>query len=127
MSETQTAPETAPAVKPTPRKKYTGNYKKAKAPAKKTAAKKVAPKKAAAKAAAPKAKVEPKVARTRAADDAVITWLDKVNPFRAGSGAHERTELLRKASGKTVAKFIEAGGRRSTVGTCKKLGLIKLS
>jgi hypothetical protein len=47
----------------------------------------------------------------------VIVWRKgRKNPFRGGTGAHERTERLREYDGKTVAAFIEAGGMRRTVG-----------
>jgi hypothetical protein len=49
------------------------------------------------------------------------------NPFREGTGAHERTERLREYDGKTVAAFIEAGGLRRNVGTCRSRGLVKLT
>jgi hypothetical protein len=49
----------------------------------------------------------------------VIVWRGRKNPFREGTGAHERTERLRGHDGKTVAAFIAAGGLRRTVGTCR--------
>jgi hypothetical protein len=49
---------------------------------------------------------KPKRAGTRRYDPtAKIAWLDKENPFKEGSGAHARTEFVRKASGSTVEAF----------------------
>jgi pyruvate/2-oxoglutarate dehydrogenase complex dihydrolipoamide acyltransferase (E2) component len=101
-----------PAAKKATKPKYTG---KRKAP-------KPAPKK---KAAAPKPAAKP--AGKPAADDAVIAWQGKDNPFRPGSGRHERTERLRKHSGKTVAQFLAAGGKRGTIAKCKSMGLVKIT
>jgi hypothetical protein len=106
------------AKKPTTakKKKYTGARKKPKV----AAPKKAAPKKAAAKPApAPKGKP--------AADDATIAWQGKENPFRPGSGRHERTDRLRKHDGKTVEKFLAAGGKRGTIAKCKSMGLVKIT
>jgi hypothetical protein len=71
-------------------------------------------KKAAAKAPAAKA----------ADDGAKIVWLGKENPFREGTGAHERTELCRRHNGKLISTFLQAGGRRSTLATLKRMKLI---
>jgi hypothetical protein len=99
--------------------------KKSSGPGKKTAA----PKKAAAKKTPGKPKAAPKTAKRAkpAPDDAVIVWRGRKNPFREGTGAHERTERLREHDGQTVAAFIAAGGKRSTVGTCRTRELVKLA
>jgi hypothetical protein len=91
----------------------------ANAAAKKTIAKKTPGKPKAAQKAAKRAKPAP--------DDAVIVWRGRKNPFREGTGAHERTERLREHDGQTVVPFIAAGGKRGTVGTCRTRGLVKLA
>jgi hypothetical protein len=104
--------------------------KKSNGPGKKTAApKKAAAKKTVAKTTTGKSKAAPKTAKRAkpAPDDAVIVWRGRKNPFRQGTGAHERTERLREHDGQTVAAFIAAGGKRSTVGTCRTRGLVKLA
>jgi len=60
------------------------------------------------------------------AADAKITWTGKDNPARAGSGRHKRIEGVRKASGKTVDKYQQGGGRAGTLGWCVKRGLVKV-
>jgi hypothetical protein len=104
--------------------------KKSSGPGKKTAApKKAAAKKTVAKKTTGKPKAAPKTAKRAkpAPDDAVIVWRGRKNPFREGTGGHERTEHLREHDGQTVAAFIAAGGKRSTVGTCRTRGLVKLA
>jgi hypothetical protein len=104
--------------------------KKSSGPSKKTAVpKKAAAKKTVAKKTPGKPKAAPKTAKraTPAPDDAVIVWRGRKNPFREGTGAHERTEHLREHDGQTVAAFIAAGGKRGTVGTCRTRGLVKLA
>jgi len=102
-----------------------GEYKSVKAAAKKAAAKpkpkvKATPaKKVAANKPAP-------AARVTTADDAKLMWLDKPVPFREGTGAHQRTMLAKKHNGKLVSTFLAAGGRRSTLGTLRRGGLLKL-
>jgi hypothetical protein len=108
-----------PSKKKAVKKKSSGPGKKAAAP-KKAAAKKTVAKKTAGKPKAPK-RAKP------APDDAVIVWRGRKNPFREGTGSHERTERLREHDGQTVAAFIAAGGKRSTVGTCRTRGLVKLA
>jgi hypothetical protein len=99
--------------------------KKSSGPGKKTAA----PKKAATKKTPGKPRAAQKTAKRAkpAPNDAVIVWRGRKNPFREGTGAHERTERLREHDGQTVAAFIAAGGKRSTVGTCRTRGLVKLA
>jgi hypothetical protein len=63
---------------------------------KKTVAKKTPGKPKAAAKTAKRAKPAP--------DDAVIVWRGRKNPFRQGTGAHERTERLREHDGQTVAR-----------------------
>lgn len=57
--------------------------------------------------------------------DGTIKLLVKENPKREGSKAHKRYELYKKH--KTVAKYIEAGGKRSSLRYDDKHGFIKLS
>jgi hypothetical protein len=109
-----------PSKKKAVKKKSSGPGKKAAAP------KKAAAKKTVAKKTAGKPKAAPKRAKP-APDDAVIVWRGRKNPFREGTGSHERTERLREHDGQTVAAFIAAGGKRSTVGTCRTRGLVKLA
>jgi hypothetical protein len=60
--------------------------------------------------------------------DATVTWAGEENPFREGCGAWERTEIVRKASGKTVAQVQHLKGLRSTtLGTLARLKLIKVA
>jgi hypothetical protein len=112
-----------PSKKKAVKKKSSGPGKKTAAPkkaaAKKTVAKKTPGKPRAAQKTAKRAKPAP--------NDAVIVWRGRKNPFREGTGAHERTERLREHDGQTVAAFIAAGGKRSTVGTCRTRGLVKLA
>jgi hypothetical protein len=102
--------------------------KKFSGPGKKTAVpKKAAAKKTVAKKTTGKPKAAPKTAKRAKPAPAVIVWRGRKNPFRQGTGAHERTERLREHDGQTVAAFIAAGGKRSTVGTCRTRGLVKLA
>jgi hypothetical protein len=76
--------------------------KKSSGPGKKTAAlKKAAAKKTVAKKPPGKPRAAPKTAKRAkpAPDDAVIVWRGRKNPFREGTGAHERTERLREHDG----------------------------
>lgn len=57
--------------------------------------------------------------------DGKITLVEKTNPKREGSKAHKRYELYRKH--KTVAAYLEAGGKRSSLRYDEKHGFIKLS
>jgi len=57
--------------------------------------------------------------------DGKITLLVKENPKREGSKAHKRYELYRKH--KTVAKYLDAGGKRSSLRYDSKHSNIKLS
>jgi hypothetical protein len=92
--------------------------KTAKKPAKK-AAKKATAKKPAKKAGA-------KRGGPRLDQEAKVLWTGKDNPFREGSGAHERTEIVRKASGQKVGTVVEKVGRSATLHTLMKRGLVKL-
>lgn len=57
--------------------------------------------------------------------DGKITLLEKTNPKREGSKAHKRYELYKKH--KTIAGYLEAGGKRSTLRYDEKHGFIKTS
>lgn len=117
-----------PSKKKAVPKKSSGPGRKTTVP-KKAATKKTIAKKAVAKKPPGKPKAVPKTAKRAmpAPDDAVIVWRGRKNPFRQGTGAHERTERLREHDGQSVAAFIAAGGKRSTVGTCRTRGLVKLA
>lgn len=71
-----------------------------------------------------KGKKERKARRPRVIDGK-ITLLEKTNPKRAGSKAHKRYELYKKH--KTIAAYLEAGGKRSTLRYDEKHGFIKTS
>lgn len=65
--------------------------------------------------------------KSRFAPDATVTWAGKDNPFREGSGAWERTEVVRKASGQTVSAMQgKANLRGTTLATLARLELIKV-
>jgi hypothetical protein len=73
-----------------------------------------------------KAKPAPK-AKGQFAPDATVTWAGHDNPFREGCGAWERTELVRKASGKTVTALQSLKGLRpTTLGTLARMKLVKI-
>jgi len=57
--------------------------------------------------------------------DGKISLLETKNPKREGSKAHKRYELYRKH--KTVASYLSAGGKRSSLRYDSKHGYIKLS
>jgi hypothetical protein len=60
--------------------------------------------------------------------EAKITWTGKENPFKEGSGAYDRTELVRKASGKTHETIGKIKGiRSSTLRTLLNMELIRVS
>jgi hypothetical protein len=60
--------------------------------------------------------------------EAKITWTGKENPFKEGSGAFDRTELVRKASGKTHETIGKLKGiRSSTLRTLLNMELIRVS
>jgi hypothetical protein len=144
-ANTKKARAAAPAETPEPivkkaRAKKTAPKKPGKPPVQKdvtketnmaaATAKKVAPKKSAAKKAAPAKKAAKKAssenARTRLDDNAKIVWKADSVPGREGSGVFERLSLLKKNNGKTVATFVKAGGRTSTVHKAKAKGWIDL-
>jgi hypothetical protein len=63
--------------------------------------------------------------KSRFAPDATITWAGKDNPFREKSGAWERTEIVRKASGQKVSVVQgKPGLRGSTLATLARMKLI---
>ncbi len=122
------AKKTAPKKpgKPPEQKDVSGETNMAEATAKKVPAKK---KVAAKKAAAPKKaskKAASENARTRLDDNSKIIWKAGDVPGREGSGVHDRLSRLKKNNGKTVATFIKAGGRTSTVHKAKAKGWIDL-
>lgn len=92
---------------------------KAKAKAKKKPAKKA--KKAKKEK---KAKKGGKTRRPRVVDGK-ITLLEKTNPKRKGSKAYKRYELYKKH--KTIAGYLDGGGKRSTLRYDEKHGFIKTS
>ncbi len=57
--------------------------------------------------------------------DGKITLLEKTNPKREKSKAHKRYELYRKHH--TIASYLEAGGKRSSLRYDERHGFIKLS
>lgn len=57
--------------------------------------------------------------------DGKITLLQKENPKRKGSSAYKRYELYKKH--KTVASYLDAGGRRSSLRYDERHNFIKLS
>lgn len=57
--------------------------------------------------------------------DGSIKLLEKTNPKREGSKAHKRYELYRKH--KTIAKYLDAGGKRSSLRYDERHKYIKLS
>lgn len=100
----------------------------------KTAKKATAPKKAPAKkTAAPKAtskKTNGEARMLKYNVEQTISWIGDAegnNPSRAGTGRHERMELVRKHDGKTVGKYMAAGGRTSTLSSCEGKELIKIA
>lgn len=87
---------------------------------KKKAAKGAKPAKAAkapkkGKAAAKPAKKGGGGPRAKFDDGAKITVLATENPYRAGSGAHDRFELVRKSNGQTVGNYIKKGGKAAVL------------
>lgn len=63
--------------------------------------------------------------RSKRIADGKIALVEKDNPKRKGSRAHKRYELYRKH--KTVASYLKAGGKRSSLRYDEKHGYIKLS
>lgn len=57
--------------------------------------------------------------------DGKITLIEKDNPKRKGSRAHKRYELYRR--NKSVAAYLKAGGKRSSLRYDEKHGYIKLA
>ena len=66
-----------------------------------------------------------KMSRGPRVRDGKITLLEKTNPKREGSKAHKRYELYRKH--KTIAKYLDAGGKRSSLRYDEKHKFIKTS
>lgn len=91
---------------------------KAKAKAKKKSAKK------AKKTKKAKGKKGGKTRRPRVVDGK-ITLLEKTNPKRKGSKAYKRYELYKKH--KTIASYLDAGGKRSTLRYDERHKFIKTS
>jgi hypothetical protein len=92
---------------------------------------KINPKTAKTKTAAKQAADKPKPGELKNASklkpDATVTWSGKPNPFREGCGAWKRTELVRKASGRSVAEMRSSKGLRvTTLATLARLELIKV-
>jgi hypothetical protein len=88
--------------------------------------KKTAKKAPAKQASAKQAKHEP--FKSKFDPEQKVVWTGKDNPFREGSGAHERVEIVRKASGATVADLqAKPGLRKSTLATCARLALVQVS
>jgi hypothetical protein len=121
MSETTNTETTAPAKK----SRYTGKRK-----SEKVAAKKVAKAAASKKVTAPKAKAAKPAAAPRVRGDLppekTIAWKGE-NPAREGSDRHARWRLLEKSDGKTVEKFLAAGGNSQTLRNAIKSGNVKLT
>lgn len=57
--------------------------------------------------------------------DGKIALIAKANPKRKGTNAHKKFELYKKH--KTVASFLEAGGKRSSLRYDEKHGFIKVT
>ena len=88
---------------------------------------KAAPAKAKASMAATATKQSAPVKRGTVDPTAKFTWTAKENPFKAGSGAHGRIEILRKLSGQPVAAIRGYKGLRpGTLATALRLGLGRL-
>ena len=90
-------------------------------------AKEAPPAKPGKKAAAQAADTSSNVTRMKFRPDQVIEWVGDENPCRPGSGRYERVELLRKHNGKTVKKFLDAGGTSATLANNVNEGLIKIN
>jgi hypothetical protein len=88
-------------------------------------------KKSTAKKSPARAKAKPAAKPRNGSLDptAKFTWDNgKPNPFKEGSGAYQRVEILRKLSGQPVAAIRGYKGlRRSTLATCVRLGLGKVA
>jgi hypothetical protein len=66
--------------------------------------------------------------KSKFAPDATVTWTGKENPFREKSGAWERTEIVRKASGQKVSSVQSKDGMRgTTLATLARMELIKVA
>jgi hypothetical protein len=65
--------------------------------------------------------------KSKFASDATVIWTGKENPFREKSGAWERTEIVRKASGQKVSTVqAKEGLRGTTLATLSRMELIKV-
>jgi hypothetical protein len=72
------------------------------------------------------AAAKPPVGKSKIAPDATVIWAGKENPFREGSGAHARTEIVRKASGQQVSAVqAHTALRKTTITTLARMKLIK--
>jgi membrane protein involved in colicin uptake len=93
----------------------------------------MATKKSAKKAPAAKAKAKAEPAAKPAAakrngsldPTSKFVWVEsKENPFKVGSGAHQRVEIIKKLSGQPVAAIQGYKGlHKTTLRTCLRLGL----
>jgi hypothetical protein len=90
-------------------------------------------KKVVAKSKAKKPTVKKVVAKaksnggSRISPEAKVIKTSKGNPFKEGTGAYKRVELVLKNSGKTAGTIAKlAGLKSSTLSNCKRLGLIKI-
>lgn len=73
------------------------------------------------------AKAKSSATRSRIDPDAKVTKTGKGNPFREGSGAYERTEIVLKNSGKTAGTIAGLKGvKSSTLSTLKRMGVVKI-
>lgn len=131
MDDTETKPEADDAAAP-PAPSTEEKTVKSKSKSKKSAAKTAKPaKKTNAKPPAAKAAKVAGNGRGRGPGidpEAKIVWLSsKENPYREGTGAFKRTELVRKASGKTAATINKISGiKSSTLNTLKNEGCIRV-
>jgi membrane protein involved in colicin uptake len=98
-----------------------------KAPAKKAAkkAKKAAPKKTAKKVTAKRAAANGANGRVNLED--VVRWKKGAeNPFREGSGAYKRTEIVKSNSGSTRKSIQSKAIKGSTIATLARMGLVEI-
>lgn len=65
------------------------------------------------------------IKRTVAFDTKKIVVIKKENPFREGSGAFKRTNIVLAARGKTVEYAVSKGARRSTVRRLAEMKIVR--
>jgi hypothetical protein len=76
----------------------------------------------------PKKAAAPQPFKSRFEPDATVIWTGKENPFREGSGAWTRTEIVRKNSGQKVSSVQSKDGMRgTTLATLARMELIKVA